>query len=156
MRVIVAGTLGVYASDHRWDESRFDPKIAVRALISSLEDSNPPVVGLALNALGNFGDAARDAAPRLLKALHDTDNGVRGEALLAFKSVARDLFMDAVAGCLEDSNSNVLRDAIEILRAFGSEAHSAISSLLSALQDPDFFEVEGNKCAGEDFAGSLA
>jgi hypothetical protein len=85
--------------------------------------------------LGNIG--SETAIPGLLKALEDSDEGVRGEAAVALGKIGSETAIPELLKALEHSNKDVRWKAAEALGKIGSE--TAIPGLLKALEDSDWF-----------------
>ncbi|MFN9260252.1 HEAT repeat domain-containing protein [Microcystis sp.] len=73
----------------------------------------------------------------LLKALEDSDEDVRGNAVEALANIGSETAIPGLLKALEDSHEYVRRKAAEVLAEIGSE--TAIAGLLKALEDSDRF-----------------
>jgi HEAT repeat protein len=66
------------------------PDLCVRPLASLLESTNKNLRFIALDALGNFGPAAKPVAPEIARCLSDREPQVRSQATNALRRVAPD------------------------------------------------------------------
>jgi len=91
-------------------------------------------MALLLGLLDNETQAKRVVKlGELLKALEDSDEDVRGNAVEALANIGSETAIPGLLKALEDSHEYVRRKAAEVLAEIGSE--TAIAGLLKALED---------------------
>ena len=111
-------------------------------IIASHLPKGLPADTIRLNAiliLKYVGSDARAAAPDLIQAFKDEDEGVRQCAVESFAQIKPDgrTAIPALIAALADPFIGVRRMAAESLLVYGSEASAAVPALTLALHDPD-------------------
>ncbi len=135
--------------------SEKDKRIAVQALIKRSSQAVHPMMNaldnkssdnrrIAIEVLGEIGEGALDAVPKLVKALVDGNSGVRWAAGVALneridpqwpqnKNII-DVIPDIEKALLE-ADIHIRRAAVDTLRKIGPSAMSALPSLVKSLVD---------------------
>src|SRR5947207_10345191 len=101
------------------------------------ESQIPRMRAAAEQVLGEFGPAAGQAAPELVKALGDPNPIVRRNAAFALGKIGAkpELAVPALAGLLRDRNEEVRMYAAIALKKFGPRAALAVPALIARLKD---------------------
>lgn len=120
---------------------RGEAKGAVPLLIELLNDPDKDVRYNAVHALRGIGPEAKDAVPELVKRLIDPDLYMRGAAAKTLAGplgfVTKDVITARLVELLKDPNSDVRRNAIEVLGGIGAETKDAVPVLIDALRSTD-------------------
>ncbi len=120
--------------------------------ISDIKSPDPSVRELALQAVPNFGKAAKAAVPALVGRLHrgaEPDVACRSHAALALAAIADNVPSSEAAEAVKvlaeradgDGQSIVRYYAVVALAAFGAQANSAIPTLINRIHDSSSWEV---------------
>lgn len=146
--------------DQRWVAirvlGRSEGRVANRALVDLLGNSQAPVRAAAMEALGDQGD--REQAVLLLPGLSDPAIVVRVSAAIALAELRNPVAVDALDKALQDESNYragqslwVRRYYVMALGAIGSD--DAYPALLRGLDDSDDRVVEESMTALEKVAG---
>ncbi len=102
---------------------------AVPALITGLEESQPPTVRIAAaSGLGRIGPAAAPAIDRLCGCFTSDDPTLRWHAAFALGKIGKDA-VPALRSLLESSNPQVVVAAVDALDWIGEDAGEAVEDL---------------------------
>ena len=109
------------------------------ALAESLDDPDPRVRAVALDALGKLGLGASPAVDAILARTHDKEPGVR---LKAFETLMRvqdpdTAMVNLLGSALADSTSSVRSGVAYLLAGLRARAAAAAPALAALLRDPD-------------------
>ena len=104
---------------------------AVLPISARLEDEDPLVREAAAVTLGAMGPVARQAVPALVAALADTEEGVREAAAGTLGELAAKEAVPALIIALRDPAEVVRQEAAHALGDIGTEATSAVPSLMA-------------------------
>jgi HEAT repeat protein len=109
---------------------------SVPVLTEALSDRDPQVRAAAAEALGNIGQVAAPALPKLYILLRDIDADVRRKAVEALPNISSDTSMiGLLIGALSDPTPEVRRSAVTALGALGMPTDRVIGALAHALTD---------------------
>jgi HEAT repeat protein len=117
---------------------------AVHPLINALDNKNSDNRRIAIEILGEIGEEASDAVPKLVKALVDGNSGVRSAASVALNEridpqwSQNDNIIDVIPFIekkLLEADSLIRRAAAETLGEIGQSAIKTIPSLVKSLVD---------------------
>lgn len=97
--------------DPSW--SKLDIKVALPALITALQDTEPAVRGWSAQAIGEIGPEAESAVTQLITLLSDPDEGSRNSACIALRGIgpAAKTALPALRNSLSDPSKDVRRFA---------------------------------------------
>jgi HEAT repeat protein len=114
------------------------PEVVKALAQAAVKDANSTVRRLALLALANMADDARDAIPYLASLLKDKDGNLRTTASLALVKIGKDSLAELVK-LLQDPAADARLAAIQTLSQFGKEDvdEPAVTALVKALGDDD-------------------
>lgn len=98
---------------------------AVGDLIKALDNSNPDVKELAINALGQIGD--KSAAPYLINMIDENNPKITSDVVLALGALGEKSALVSLVNLYKSKKTDLRR---EILRAFEGLADPTIQSLL--------------------------
>src|ERR1700733_9262950 len=106
--------------------------------MSSLKAELPSVRVQAAASIVRYGTKAKQAAPALIEALDDSDNGVRAQALATLRQIGaepKSLFA-AMLKLLRGNDTAVHGQAAQIVFQVGPEAVDEIAALLKKKETP--------------------
>lgn len=118
--------------------------------IDRLENGSVQERMLASHALERIGWEAKDAAPALTKALHDSNEHVRRNSANALSNLGKAAHIavpDLIEALKDDTDADLRHYAARALSSVGPDAVKAVPALVRALDDPDRFVREESAAA---------
>jgi HEAT repeat protein len=115
------------------------------SLLPALENPRSTNWGRAAFTVQHLGTNGQAAVALLVRALEDTNAGIRQQAAMSLGGIASQpaLAVPALLNHLQDPNPGMRRAAIDALVDFPSEKDRIVPALLAAMRDPNNNEFLG-------------
>jgi len=136
------GLNGLSANRVRYDAFRALSSIgseSVAALTLALQNDNPPVRDLAIDALREIGPKAQSALKTLISVSKDSDPDEREQIIRAMSAIDKqgDETLPTLLLWLTDGNTEIRRSIAESLGSYGNHPKRVVHTLLRCLDDDE-------------------